>query len=219
MHEPMDKACQLFTMQGSWTLSLTISSYFCQVYLRLMGSLHCWALKIIRLLGILTFLSCGIPPSIQKLWYIITVLCNWKLSLLWHRWNTRQNGQCLLKTCLPIFNITIITTSWSNSWSMLSSNSMAIWHLMTTNMVYSTICSMSGSCNALRTADHKGRTLQYYGPIDFDVDSVHTPRMLKAYVSTILLPETASIWFHTSVSNIKSPPYQYFKSSNTTILD
>jgi hypothetical protein len=56
------------------------------------------------------------------------------------------------------------------------------------------------------TADRKGRTLQYYGPIDFDVNSVHTPSMLKAYVGTILLAETASTWFHTSVSNIESPP-------------
>jgi hypothetical protein len=44
----------------------------------------------------------------------------------------------------------------------------------------------------IETADRKGRTLQYYGPIDFDVDSVHTPSMLKAYVGTILLAETAS---------------------------
>ena len=150
MCEPMDKVRQLFTTQGSWTPGLTISSYFHQVYLGLMGSLPCQALEIIRLLGILTFLSCGILPSIQRLWYIVTVLCNWKLSLLWHRWNTRQNGWCLLKTCLPIFNITIITTSWSNSWSTLSSNSMVIWHLTTTNMVYSTICSMPGFSNALR---------------------------------------------------------------------
>jgi hypothetical protein len=62
----------------------------------------------------------------------------------------------------------------------------------------------------VETADRKGRTLQYYGPIDFDVDSVHTPSMLKAYVGTILLAETASTWFHTS-------PDRYFRSSDTAI--
>lgn len=69
----------------------------------------------------------------------------------------------------------------------------------------------------VETADRKGRTLQYYGPIDFGVDSGHTPSMLKAYVGTILLAETASPWFHTSVSDIDSPPDRYFRSSDTAI--
>jgi hypothetical protein len=71
----------------------------------------------------------------------------------------------------------------------------------------------------VETADRKGRTLQYYGPIDLDIDSVHAPSMLKAYVGTILLAETASTWFHPSVSNIESPPDQYFRSSDTAIRD
>jgi hypothetical protein len=71
----------------------------------------------------------------------------------------------------------------------------------------------------VQTASGKGRTLQYYGPIDIDVDSVHTPSMLKAFVGTILLAETASTWFHTSLSDIDSPPDRYFRSSNTAIRD
>jgi hypothetical protein len=47
----------------------------------------------------------------------------------------------------------------------------------------------------VETADHKGKTLQYYRPIDIDVHSVNTctPSMLKAFVSTILLTKTTSI--------------------------
>jgi hypothetical protein len=71
----------------------------------------------------------------------------------------------------------------------------------------------------IETADHKGRTLQYYGPIDINVDSVHLPSMLKAFVGTILLAETASTWFHTSVSDIDSPSNRYFRSSVTAIRD
>jgi hypothetical protein len=37
--------------------------------------------------------------------------------------------------------------------------------------------------------DGKGKTLQYYGPISFG--SGHSPSMLKAFVGTILLAETA----------------------------
>jgi len=71
----------------------------------------------------------------------------------------------------------------------------------------------------VQTANGKGRTLQYYGPIDIDVDSVHTPSMLKAFVGTILLAETASTWFHTPVSDIDSLSNRYFRSSDTAIRD
>src|ERR1700691_528450 len=86
---------------------------------------------------------------------------------------------------------------------------------------YGILNNMKYACffQRVETADRKGRTLQYYGPIDIYVDSVHTPSMLKAYVGTILLAETASTWFHTSVSNIESPPDRYFRSSDTAIRD
>ncbi|KIM86278.1 hypothetical protein PILCRDRAFT_4784 [Piloderma croceum F 1598] len=37
----------------------------------------------------------------------------------------------------------------------------------------------------VKTAERKGRTLQYYRPIDIDVDSIHTPSILEAYVGTM----------------------------------
>ncbi|KAF8341919.1 hypothetical protein F5887DRAFT_1283857 [Amanita rubescens] len=41
----------------------------------------------------------------------------------------------------------------------------------------------------VETPESRGKTLQYYGPISFD--SVRSPSMLKAFVGTILLAETA----------------------------
>jgi hypothetical protein len=46
----------------------------------------------------------------------------------------------------------------------------------------------------VETAGCKGKTLQYYGPIDLDIDSVHSPSMLKAFVGIILLAETTPTW-------------------------
>ena len=65
----------------------------------------------------------------------------------------------------------------------------------------------------VETADSQGKTLQYYGPINFDVDSVHSPSMLKAFVGIILLAEAVSTWFHTSQTSAKGPSGQYFGSS------
>ena len=63
----------------------------------------------------------------------------------------------------------------------------------------------------VETAERQGKTLQYYGPINFDVDSVDSPSMLKAFVGTILLAET---WFHGSPT---SPKVTYFSESLTAI--
>lgn len=65
----------------------------------------------------------------------------------------------------------------------------------------------------VETAESQGKTLQYYGPINFDVDSVHSPSMLKAFVGTILLAETASTWFHSPLTSAKVPPGRYISQS------
>jgi hypothetical protein len=67
----------------------------------------------------------------------------------------------------------------------------------------------------VETADGEGKTLQYYGPIDIDIDSVHSPSMLKAFVGIILLAEIASTWFHTSPTSAKAPPGRSFGVSPT----
>ena len=69
----------------------------------------------------------------------------------------------------------------------------------------------------IETTDNKGKTLQYYGPIKFDVDSDPSPSMLKAFVGTILLAETASILFHSSPTPAKAPDDQYFGITLTAI--
>jgi hypothetical protein len=56
-----------------------------------------------------------------------------------------------------------------------------------------------------QTADSQGKTLQYYGLINFDVNSVHSLSMLKAFVGIIPLAETAPTWFHTSPTSAKVP--------------
>ncbi|KAF8798783.1 hypothetical protein BYT27DRAFT_7202478 [Phlegmacium glaucopus] len=71
----------------------------------------------------------------------------------------------------------------------------------------------------IETADSKSKTLQYYGPINFHVDSVHSPSMLKAFVGTILLAETASTWFHSSPTSDKAPRGRYFGATPTAIRD
>lgn len=67
----------------------------------------------------------------------------------------------------------------------------------------------------IENADHKGKTLQYYGPIDIDVNAVDSPSMLKAFVGIILLAEIASTWIHTSPASAKQPPGRYFNASHT----
>ncbi|KAF8347604.1 hypothetical protein F5887DRAFT_1072595 [Amanita rubescens] len=69
----------------------------------------------------------------------------------------------------------------------------------------------------LETADNEGKNLQYYGPIKFDVDSDHSPSMLKAFVGTILLAETDSIRFHSSPTPAKAPDDRYFGVTLTAI--
>jgi hypothetical protein len=71
----------------------------------------------------------------------------------------------------------------------------------------------------VETADLEGRTLQYYGPIKIDANSelAPTPSMLKAFVGIILLAETESTWFHTSVSADEGPPGRYFGTSIAAI--
>ena len=69
----------------------------------------------------------------------------------------------------------------------------------------------------IETADSKGKTLQYYGPINLNVDSVNLPSMLKAFVGTILLAETASTWFHSSPTSTKAPYGRYFGVTPTAI--
>jgi hypothetical protein len=64
----------------------------------------------------------------------------------------------------------------------------------------------------IETADGRGRTLQYFGPID--IDSTHSPSMLQAFVGIILLAETTS-WFHTSPTPNKPPTARYFGDSHT----
>jgi len=97
---------------------------------------------------------------------------------------------------------------------------LQLYGYMTFNNKYGILSNMQYAWffQCVETANGKGRTLQYYGPIDIDVNSVHTPSMLKAFVGTILLAETASTWFHTSVSDIDSPP-NYFRSSDIAIRD
>ncbi|KAF8344476.1 hypothetical protein F5887DRAFT_274893 [Amanita rubescens] len=63
------------------------------------------------------------------------------------------------------------------------------------------------------TRQGQGKTLQYYGPINFD--SVHSPSMLKAFVGTILLAETASTSFHSSPTSAEVLPGRYFGTSIT----
>lgn len=66
----------------------------------------------------------------------------------------------------------------------------------------------------IETADCSGKTLQYYGPIEFGVDSDGSPSMLKVFVGIILLAETvASTWFHTS----NAPPGRYFGATRAAI--
>ena len=65
----------------------------------------------------------------------------------------------------------------------------------------------------IETASSESKTLEYYGPISFDADLAHSPSMLKAFVGTILLAETASTWFHSSPTSAKVPPGQYFSST------
>ena len=65
----------------------------------------------------------------------------------------------------------------------------------------------------IETADSEGKTLQYYGPINFH-DSVYStkPSMLKAFVGIILLaenPKTASTWFHSFPTFSDAPPARY----------
>ena len=68
----------------------------------------------------------------------------------------------------------------------------------------------------VETPDGQGKTLQCYGPIG--LHSGHSPSMLKAFVGTILLAETASsTWFHNSPSSGKVPPSRYFGTSPTAI--
>ena len=69
----------------------------------------------------------------------------------------------------------------------------------------------------IETADNEGKTLQYYGPIKFDVDSDPSPSMLKAFVGTILLAETTSIWFHSSPTPAKVPGDRYFGTTFAAI--
>jgi len=64
-------------------------------------------------------------------------------------------------------------------------------------------------------AGNQGKTLQYYGPIRFDVDSDPSPSMLKAFVGIILLAETTSLWFHTSPTPAKAPDDRYFGATLT----
>ncbi|KAM6492114.1 hypothetical protein JOM56_011838 [Amanita muscaria] len=71
----------------------------------------------------------------------------------------------------------------------------------------------------VETAESQGKTLQYYGPIKFDVNSARSPSMLKAFVGTILLAETASTWFHSSPTSAKIPPGRCFGTSRTAIHD
>jgi hypothetical protein len=64
-------------------------------------------------------------------------------------------------------------------------------------------------------ADGEGKTLQYYGPINIDVELVHLPSMLKAFVGIILLAEVVSTWFHTSPTSAKALPGRSFGVSPT----
>ena len=63
----------------------------------------------------------------------------------------------------------------------------------------------------VETANCKGKTLQYFGPID--IDSTSLPSMLKAFVGIILLAEVRSS-FHTSPT-----PGRYFDRSHPAILN
>lgn len=65
------------------------------------------------------------------------------------------------------------------------------------------------------TPDCKGKTLQYYGPVNFDIDSIDSPNMLKAFVGIILLAETVSTWFHTFPTDAEVPPGRYFGKTLT----
>ncbi|KAF5375519.1 hypothetical protein D9615_009168 [Tricholomella constricta] len=76
----------------------------------------------------------------------------------------------------------------------------------------------------VETADFKGKTLQYYGPIEIDSTGAPSmlnpnglPSMLKAFVGIILLAELTSTWFHTSPTLSKAPPNRYFGTSLTAI--
>jgi hypothetical protein len=73
----------------------------------------------------------------------------------------------------------------------------------------------------IETADNEGKTLQCYGPINFDDldNSPTTPSMLKAFVGTILLAETASTWFDSSPTSSNVPPGRYFGSTPTAIRE
>ena len=64
----------------------------------------------------------------------------------------------------------------------------------------------------VETPNGRGKTLEYYGPINFDSD--HSPSMLKAFVGIILLAETASsTWFHSSPTSANAPQGRYFGGS------
>jgi len=65
----------------------------------------------------------------------------------------------------------------------------------------------------VETTDDEDKMLQYYGSINIDADPVDSPSMLKAFVGVILLAETASTWFHTSMSADEAPPGRCFGTS------
>ena len=67
----------------------------------------------------------------------------------------------------------------------------------------------------IETADLNEKTLQYYGPIDIDLNSAGSPGMLKAFVGIILLAELVSTWFHSSPTSAKVPPGRCFGTSLT----
>lgn len=74
----------------------------------------------------------------------------------------------------------------------------------------------------IETTDFKGKTLQYYGPIEIDwtgapsvLNPTDLPSMLKAFVGIILLAEVTSTWFHTSPTLAKPPSNRYFGTSAT----
>ncbi|KAF8333725.1 hypothetical protein F5887DRAFT_1259819 [Amanita rubescens] len=65
----------------------------------------------------------------------------------------------------------------------------------------------------VETPEGQGKTLQYYGPISFD--SVRSPSMLKAFVGTVLLAETA--WFHSSPTSANVPSTTATRSRDAAI--
>jgi len=160
---------------------------------------------IIRLLGTLTFLGCGISPCTQSLWcasltsiLIALIMVQAEYKTKWAAPLTdlpgyfrQRNPSVLVRQSIDaVYRLYGYMTFNDNKYGVLSKVEYA-WFFKRVE---------------------RGRTMKYYGPIG--VDPASSPSMLKAFVGIILLAENA--WFVSSPTVTPANPLQVDTSVHLT---